>query len=172
MSKRCKISELKLQEDRLWGTHYWNTREVIRDAVNSDQCLEVDLNSLYDNQIDIGTNFGELTKNKKAGRALSKALKIHIDIAVQIVLAAIKGESIENLYLKWQENASDIARVYHKYHHEIKYKKMNKMMQIHLETTLAEATAIIEKDCVKSYETGEIALNHIYMMSDYILSTF
>ena len=166
------LSFLKSEMDSLWQSHYWYTRQVIRDAVSNSPCLNVDLDALYENQDDLGANFAKLTDNKKAGTKLTAALKEHITIAVNIVLAAIKGEDIKKLYAQWQVNASEIAEIYHHYNHCIKFKTMNKHMQEHLDTTLAEAVAIIEGNCAESYETGEVALAHVRVMAAYIASKF
>jgi len=172
MEKHPSTDDLKLQQYRLWNDHYWYTRQVIRDAVNRSNCLDVDLKALYENQINLGKNFANLTDNKKAGKKLAEELTIHITIAVEIVVAAINNQPIDELYKKWQENATDIAGVYHKYHNCIRFKKINRLMQEHLETTLAEAVAIIGGNCEASYEAGENAQEHALMMSDYINSKF
>jgi hypothetical protein len=167
-----KLKALKLQQGQLWDDHYWRTREVIRDAASKSPCFEVDSEALYNNQDRLGENFSRLTGNEKAGIKLAKELRIHIDIAIGIVESALLGKDITNLYKVWQENATLIAKIYHKYHCPIKFKKMNEMMQEHLATTLAEAVAIISGTCKESQEAGDIALVHIRMMSAYLNSTF
>jgi len=156
----------------LWTAHFWLTREVVTDATYGIPCLNEDLAALYQNQKDLGHNFGELTKNREAGEKLAHLLKEHIRIAVEIVQAAIAGKDILNLYAEWKYNASEIAETYHKYNKKLKYKEMNKMMQEHLSTTLNEAVAIITKECKESRERGDIALEHIIHMADYINSKF
>lgn len=163
---------LKLEQDRLWNDHYWYTRQVVRDAAAKDKCLDVDLKALYENQTNLGNNFAKLTHCKRAGKKLAEELTIHITIAVQIVTAAINNQPIDKLYLQWKKNATDIANVYHKYNECIRFKKINRLLQEHLETTLNEAVAIIRGDCKTSYETGEIAQEHALMMADYINSKF
>jgi hypothetical protein len=167
-----KLKALKLQQGHLWDDHFWYTREVVRDAASGSSCFDVDSEALYENQDRLGENFALLTANQKAGDALAAALTVHIDIAIRIVSAALAGNDISELYKVWQENATRIAKIYHKYHCPIKFSIINEMMQEHLETTLAEAVAIISGNCRESYEKGEIALNHIRMMSAYLNSTF
>jgi hypothetical protein len=167
-----KKNKVLLDQDRLWSSHFWQTRAVVIDAATKSSCLKVDLDALYEYVDKQGVNFGLLTQNVKAGKKLAEALRIHIDIAVEIVTAAIQKKPIDELYKKWSVNAADVAAVYAKYNRRIKYKKMNKMMQAHLETTLAEAVAIISGNCTDSYEKGEAALDHVYMMSSYIMSKF
>lgn len=164
--------KLKLEQDRLWADHYYLTRQVIRDAVNKDPCLDVDLKALYQNQKDLGRNFGMLTGNRGAGDKLAAELKYHIDIAVKIVTTAIQGKPVDKLYADWQQNAIAIAKIYHRYNKSIEFDEINHMMQEHLSTTLAEAVAIIQKNCAESQAKGQAALNHIRMMSSYINSNF
>lgn len=161
-------SHLKAQMRLLWSSHFWLTREVVTNAAGSSPCLGANLALLYENQVELGANFGALVHNAKAGKQLAAELKIHIDIAVQIVTAAIKGQSIDKLYKQWQKNASEIAAIYAKYGNGIRYEKINEMMQEHLATTLAEAVEIIKGNCQASAEAGEVALAHINHMSDYL----
>lgn len=163
--------QLKINQARLWVSHYWSTREVIRDAVSNSPCLTIDLTGLYVNQDKLGLNFGKLT-TKRGGRKLANALRDHITIAVEIVVATIQGKPIDQLYKTWSLNATDIAEIYHKYNHQIQLGVINKLMQEHLKTTLDEAIAIISGDCQKSAATGTIALGHVNMMADYINSKF
>jgi hypothetical protein len=155
----------------LWSSHYYLTREVIRDAATNSPCLNEDVKALLQNQQDLGDSFASLT-NKKAGKRLAKALTEHINIAIEIVTASIKKQPTDQLVANWQSNASDIAKIYNKYNSKIKYSKMNETMQVHLNTTLAEATAILKGQCAASQSAGQVALNHINMMSAYISSSF
>lgn len=164
--------QLKLDQARLWVSHYWATREVIRDAVSNSPCLTVNLTGLYINQDDLGANFGKLT-TRNGGCKLANALRDHVTIAVQIVAASIRGDlQIRQLYQMWSENATEIAHIYHKYHPRIQLGIMDKLMQEHLKATLDEANAIISGDCQKSAAAGTIALHHVNMMADYINACF
>lgn len=167
MAKCCDdFEELIIEQDRLWADHYWHTREVIRDAAAGSDCLDADLAALYQNQKDLGHNFGKLVCSKKAGRKLTNALTVHIDIAVKIVVAVIKGKPYTQLYEDWEANGNDIACIYVKYIPDIRERKMIKLMQEHLKTTFDEAGAIIAGKCDSL--TGKFALKHIRMMVDYI----
>lgn len=166
------MNETQLEENLLWSDHYYLTREVIKDYVYNTGCLNDDLDYLMENQDNIGNNFSQLTGNKKAGKELTALLKEHISIAVQIVQAASAGKDTSVLYKQWQDNAIHIAHVYHQYNKKLNEKKMREMMLMHLSTTLDEATAIINKNCKDANEKGEVALNHIHMMSQYISSKF
>src|SRR2546423_1706491 len=110
-----KTNKLLKEMDRLWQSHYWLTREVIQAYVYNTGCFNSVLNALLENQDDLGNNFSKLTSNKAAGAELTPLLKEHINIAVQIVVAASKGQDIKKLYAQWSENGTHIAHVYHKY---------------------------------------------------------
>lgn len=167
-----QVDRLKLQQDRLWGDHFWKTRIVVQSAVSESACLVYDIEALYENQDQIGANFGRLTANPKAGRKLAKELREHIRIAIEIVVAAIAGRSVDALYEQWQANGRAIAAVYHKYNHRIEFDRINELFQEHLATTLAEAVSIISGECEESITGGNVALEHIREMADYINSKF
>ena len=162
----------KLEYDRLWSDHHWETREVIRDAVSNSPCFDVDKNALMENQEKLGRVFGKLTKNAKAGEELTKALKEHINIAIELVTAAKTGKATDPILSRWQQNADEISMIYRKNHKRIPLLPTKRMMQNHLETTLAEALAIVKGDCTESYEKGEIALDHIRMMAQFLNNAF
>lgn len=163
--------QLILDQNLLWSSHFYLTRQLLFAVVNNS-CVTNFEDQLLANQDLIGANFGALVDRKSAAKALSTLLREHIRIAVEIVGAASKGESINKLYEEWKLNAAEIGRCYHKYHQQIKERKIIKMMETHLKTTLDEATAILGGDCAKSVVTGDIALAHVKMMAEYIGSTF
>lgn len=167
-----KLIKPKLEHVRLWNDHYYLTRQVIRDAVDSNAYLAIDTDMLYSNQDALGSNFSKLTHRNSANKKLSSLLRIHITIAIEIVKTMIVGKSTDELYEQWQQNGSKIAKTYHRYNRRISYNKMNVMIQTHLETTLAEIVTIVQKDCMASITTGTATLNSIRVMVDYINSKF
>src|SRR3990167_9986672 len=126
----------------LWSSHFWLTRQVVRDAATHSPCLAADLAELHKNQDELGANFAHLTHNPAAGVALAKELHKHIDIAVEIVQLAAQHKDITDAYKRWQTNAMDIAWVYSHFHHRIDYRTVQHHMLYHLSSTLEEATAI------------------------------
>jgi len=169
---KCECIALKVQMRDLWTDHYYQTREVITDAATQNPCFAVNLEALLTNQDNIGANFGKLVCNAKAGSKLAVELRRHIDIAVLIVVALINQQPIDQLYQLWRENADAIAAIYHKYNRCIRYETIKELLYGHLDTTAAEAVAIIAGDCVLSQTTGAEALHHIREMVDYIDSKF
>jgi hypothetical protein len=79
---------------------------------------------------------------------------IHSDIAFRIVSAVLADKNISGLYKIWQENATMIAKIYHKYHCPVEFRIINEMMQEHLATTLPEVLAIISPNCAELFEKG------------------
>lgn len=171
-NNKVHTNELKLEQARLWEDHFWKTRIVVQAAASSNACLAADIKTLYANQDELGTNFGQLTRNVNAGKELAKELREHIRIAIEIVVAALAKKPTDALYKQWQKNATAIAEVYHKYNRNIRFETVNKLMQEHLKTTLAEAVAIIGGNCEDSVKKGDVALHHVREMADYINSKF
>jgi len=172
--ERCPRPHLDatVRELLLWNDHYYLTRQVIVAAVYGTGCLGPNLDALYANQSALGANFGELTSCKKAGVELAELLTVHIDIAVMIVTAAIKGDPTDALYASWVANGEEIAETYNKYNKCIKLSCIRDDMLMHLETTLQEALDIIGNDCAASEVSGAIALEHVQSMALYIASAF
>src|SRR5437868_13603134 len=127
--------DLKIEQDRLWGDHYWLTRQLIYDAVYGIPCLPQDLEALNQNQRDLGENFGKLVCSTNAGNKLTARLLEHIAIAVKIVLAAIQGDTatVQQQYALWVINAKQIAAIYNKYNSCIKLKVITQFMLGHLD---------------------------------------
>ena len=167
-----KFDELLKEEERLWINHAWMTRQVTQDYVFKTGCLTTNLRVLYQNQEEIGANFAALSDNQSAGNKLANLLKKHVDVDVKIVKALSKGKDLSSLQEKAKEIASKIADVYHQGWKKINKNKMDRMMQMHVQLSLQEATAIVNKDCERAAIAGKRSLEHIYMMSDYVASTF
>lgn len=171
MSSECTLNP-RIKTLLLWSDHYYLTRQVIVAAVHQLSCLQQNLNSLYDNQRALGVNFTELTCCKKAGTELTAELIVHINIAVQIVTAAINNQPTDVLYASWLQNANRIAAIYHRHNRCIKLVEITHHMIMHLETTLQEAVAVIQKDCEASETAGATALTQIQEMALYIARAF
>lgn len=163
-----KREDIKLMNDRLWADHFWYTEIVILDAISNSPCLGVHLEALMENQDNLGDLFAKVTGNRRAGEELTSALKEHINIAVELVQAAIAKKDTKEIYKRWQQNADVVSEIYHKYNRRIPLLSMKRMMQQHLETTLAEAVGYISGDCTAGYEAGEKALDHVRMMAQFL----
>jgi hypothetical protein len=166
------LEQLKLQQDRLWSDHFWKTRIVIKEAAASSKCLTAELASLQQNQDELGANFAALVSNPQAAVPLAKALHEHISLAVEIVTAAIKKQPIDALNKKWEQNGTDIARIYNLYYPLIDFATMNELFQGHLKSTLNEAVAVLSGNCDDSVAKGDEALRHVTMMANYLGSAF
>lgn len=166
-----KLLVLKLSHIEFWNDHFWLTREVIKAAVSKDKCFNQSLEELMQNQVNLGIIFSQLVIDDNA-MEITNLLKEHIRIAVNIVSASINKSNTDNLVKSWFSNAKDIAVCYNRYNSGINYVVMKEMMEMHLTTTLHEATSVIKGDCVGARENGRIALLHIREMAEYINSKF
>ena len=170
-----KLGELKISHGSLWSSHFYLTRAVIVAAVNKLESLSVDVEVLNNNQKDLGMCFSQLVKeeNYSIGNSLEIALREHIKIAIEIVSNAIAKKDIAQKIEEWKKNGTDIAKIYSFYtNNRINLEKMNNMMQMHLTTTLEEAVAIISGKSKESVKKGNIALEHVISMAEYINSGF
>lgn len=166
---------VKIQQARLWEDHFQLTRQVVIAYQQKSPCFDELKAELYRNQQQLAENFGAQlqyvglphTTATEAKRELAKELTVHIDQALLIVQAASAGKPVDTLVADWKCNADRVAAIYARYLPCVKLSEAVLMMQMHLTTTLAEATAILKGDCGPSVLTGNATLTHIRHMSDY-----
>src|SRR5947207_307419 len=103
-----KRREWTLDMLQLWTVHVSLTREVVLADSLKTANLTSSLNALLYNQINLGQNLARVY-GEQAGSIYAKLLTQHINIAVDIVNAAIAGTSITILKQQWYNNANDIA---------------------------------------------------------------
>jgi len=92
-----------------WTDHIVYTRLYIISAVSSldNDEKEANLQRLLSNQDDIGSLFEAY--GKEVQDAVAKLLKVHIEIAGRIVVAAKSKKDTDLLIEEWRSNANDIA---------------------------------------------------------------
>ena len=93
----CTMSGLKLKEDvsKIWDDHAFWTREVVLTAVVGDagsQMVGAAVARLMKNQEDVGASIVPFY-SEEGGTQLTALLKDHIKYAIDIVLAAKKGDA-------------------------------------------------------------------------------
>jgi hypothetical protein len=158
--------------DRLWLNRLWETLLVIQLIAGTNPCLPFAIQDLYRVSDDLGRNFGLLTHNICADQKLTNALRQWVDIALQLIPAILQGLPTEELIMKWTKSASRIARVYHRYHSSIKYRKLNSLLQT-LNTLLIDLIqAIKDGNCMSVHDIFNLALLNTYHISDYLRSKF
>ncbi len=130
---------------RLWADHAIWTRQYIIAAVAGTPDAEHAAARLLRNQEDIGNAivpyYGE-----EAGAALTKYLKEHILIAVDLVAAAKEGNTIRFSIFdrKWTRNARTIATFLSKANPYWSKKDVMDLLELHLQLTKGEAVARLE----------------------------
>lgn len=168
-TRASNITDQILQMMKLWIDHFFYTRLAVEETASGYAGASATITRLYDNQTQLGNNFSELF-GAEAGNTYTALLKKHIDIALQIVVAAMKNQDTTALYQSWVDNANQIAELLNKYIPALSLDKIKAFMQGHLETTLAEAKAILTKNYDQSIKAGDVAENHILDMVNYIRS--
>jgi hypothetical protein len=153
---------------QLWSDHGLWTRNVIINFVDGAPGTTEAVNRLLKNQEDLGDAIKPYYGDA-AGNALTELLKEHITIAADILTAATTGDTpgFDSALAAWYKNADDIAiflNAANPDHWDLNHWKQ--MMKTHLDLTLEEATARINKD----YEADIIAYDKVYdellMMAD------
>lgn len=128
---------------QLWNIHVFFTREVIIARAQNAGNLSSSLNALLQNQKDLGDNLAKYT-NRRTGEKYADLLTIHINQAVKIVDEVIRGIDPKNTIKEWYENAEDISKLLHK-SLGLNLKKISDLFDKHLDCTLDEANAIIQR---------------------------
>lgn len=165
-STNCDVA---LMMQKLWLDHYYYTRMAIIEYVSGYPGATETINRLYRNQQNIGSYVGTFA-GAETGNELTALLTEHIDIALQIVKAASTGADITSMRSNWNRNAYQIAALIHKVLPSSSLDTLEQSLIKHLDTTIDEATAIINKNYGDSIVKGDIAEDHIIAMSNYISS--
>lgn len=147
----CTMSGLKLKEDgrKIWDDHVFWTREVVLTAAVGDAqspMVGAAVARLMKNQEDIGDSivpfYGE-----EAGTQPTALLKDHVKYAIDVVLAAKKGEA-ENQKIAndaWYTNAADISTFLSDANPKYwPYQAVLDMMNEHLRLTTEEAASMLQ----------------------------
>jgi hypothetical protein len=163
---------------QLWEDHIVWTRMVIVSAADDLLDFGVAVERLLRNQDDIGDAvkpfYGEA-----AGEELSRLLREHIDIAANILTAAKAEDSagVEAALAAWYANGDAIG-VFLADANPRNWERaeMQAMMRDHLDLTLAEAVARLERryvDDAAAYDDIHVQILHMAdMLSDGIIAQF
>lgn len=138
---------LRTQMRTLWTDHVLWTRLYIVSALADLPDLGATTQRLLQNQTDIGDAFSGFY-GTEAGATLTGLLREHILIAADLLTAAKAGDSgaLAGLQQRWQANADQIGAFLASQNPRWSATDMSQMMQMHLEQTLAEATARLTGD--------------------------
>ncbi len=153
------VWSLRTAMRRLWADHAIWTRQYIVAAVAGTLDADHAAARLLKNQEDIGNAivpyYGE-----EAGAALTKYLKEHILIAVDLVAAAKEGNNVRFGIFdrKWSRNARSIATFLSRANPYWSKKDVMDLLALHLQLTKGEAVARLQGD----WEADVAAFDEIF----------
>jgi hypothetical protein len=133
---------------RLWEDHITWTRLFIVSATDDLPDTAATTQRLLRNQEDIGDAIKPFY-GRAAGERLTTLLREHITIAAELVGAAKTGDqaAVERNNAAWYRNANRIAGFLNKANpRHWPRREMRSMMRDHLDLTLTEAVAHLERD--------------------------
>lgn len=157
---------------KLWEDHIQFTRMYIVSVAGGLPDADPTAQRLLQNQVDIGNAIKPYYGNE-AGDKLTALLKDHILGAVDILSAAKAGDNakLDAANEKWYANAAEIATFLNSANPEYwKLDALKAEMKMHLDLTLAEATAHLKGDSAGSIQGYDKVHDHILGMSDVLSS--
>lgn len=156
---------------KLWEDHITYTRLFIVSAATLPTTLpDTDLTvaRLLKNQVDLG-NAVKRFYGTAAGNQLTALLKVHIETAAELVLAAKAGDTTKanDASARWYANANDIAAFLHNANPDNwPLADLRAMMKDHLDHTLMEAVARIEGRYADDIAAYDMVHAQILRMAD------
>jgi hypothetical protein len=153
---------------KLWEDHVAWTRLYIISAANDLGDKDATAQRLLQNQVDIG-NAIKPFYGDAAGDKLTALLKDHILGAVELLDAAKAGDNarVQAASAKWYANADEIAAFLSGANPKSwPLDQMKMMMKDHLDLTLAEATAILQKKDAEGVADYDKVHDEILQMAD------
>lgn len=172
-----KACQLKMDQQKLWIDHVLLTRNYIISDIASLEDKTVVTQALMENQEDIGNLFKSYYGDE-FGNNLTTLLKQHIDIAGKLVDAAKAGNSddVKKLNDEWHQNADKISKLIASANPDLKEDVIRDMFYKHLDLTIKETEARINKDWEADLTAYQLGEDHIVkfadMLSDGIIKQF
>jgi hypothetical protein len=160
-------SALRVAMRKLWTEHVIWTRDYVVNAIGDSPSADASAKRLLQNQDDIGkavaTYYG-----KAAGDQLTKLLKEHIMIAVDLVSAAKTDDQrkFKDADQRWTKNANEIARLLGKANKFWPEDQVADLLSLHLELTKKEATARLKKNWADDVKAFDDIFNEIMTLAD------
>ena len=154
---------------KLWSDHVIWTRQYIVAAVDDRPEAGAAAERLLRNQDDMGAAIVPYY-GQGAGDSLTRLLKEHIMIAVDLVAAAKKGDDAEFAKhdQRWTDNAGQIARFLAGANPNWPEKDVLDLLSLHLKLTKDEAVARLKKDWQADIKAFDDIFNEILVLADAI----
>ena len=155
---------------KLWEDHIvWTRAAIVRFADgSSDEAFKASARRLLRNQ----TNIGDAIKpfyGERAGNRLTALLRDHILIAVEVLQAAKSGDTaaFDEANARWYANGNDVADAISSLNRKAWPRSVVRdMMRMHLDQTLAEASAELTGHYGASVHAYDEIHHHILEMAD------
>lgn len=152
----------------LWDDHVFWTRMYIVESVADLPTKDATAQRLLQNQADMGKAFAAYY-GEDTGAQLTKLLQDHILGAVAVLDAAKAGDqaALETANAAWYANGDDIAVFLNSLNPDNwPLDTLKSAMKMHLDQTLAEATAQLTGDYPASIADFDEARAHMIMVAD------
>lgn len=163
---------LRSAMSKLWEDHIQYTRMYIVSVAGGLADADATAKRLLQNQVDIGNAIKPYYGNA-AGDKLTALLKEHILGAVDVLAAAKAGDTakLDEANKKWYANADEIA-VFLSSANPQNWPEatMKEQMKMHLDVTLAEATAHLKGDTAGSIQGYDKVHEHILALANTLSS--
>lgn len=160
------------QMRKLWEDHVTWTRLAIVTFADGSPGFGATATRLLDNQVDIGNAIKPFYGNG-AGNQLAALLHDHIAIAVELLQDAKSGDTaaFADADARWYANANDISDLVSSLDPVVwPDAAMRDMMKVHLDQTLAEASAELNGNYGASVADYDAIHQHILEMADMLSS--
>jgi hypothetical protein len=158
---------VRLALRKLWSDHVFWTRDYIIAAVAGSPDADSAAGRLLRNQDDIGAAivpyFGDA-----AGKELTRLLREHIMIAVDLVAAAKKGDNdaFAKHDARWTANAGEIARFLAGANRHWPEKDVLDLLSLHLKLTKDEAVARLQGNWDADVKAFDDIFTEIMVLAD------
>lgn len=163
------ISQAALRDDMraLWIDHVTWTRIYLMSAIAGLPDTNAASARLLQNQVEIGDAIKPFYGDA-AGDALAALLHDHITIAAEAVTAAKGGDTagLDDAKARWTANADQIATFLAAANPNWPLADLKMMMRMHLDQTLAEASARLTADWAGDIAAYDTIVDHILQMAD------
>lgn len=161
--------KLKLNQAlrKLWAEHVIWTKQVVVSFIADLPDLKFAEERLFKNQEDFGKAITPYY-GKKAGDQLTKLLKEHISIALEVAKAAKENDSelVKQKDALWRQNAQDIASLLAKANPNWNEEQLLEMLNIHLDLLTDEVTSRLKENWAADVIAFNKTLDEALIMGD------